>query len=304
MNAPPAIDRAPSDSIAAQPGHGTLRRVWDVVRHVIVRTVDGNGFTYAGNLAYLSLVALFPFFIVAAAVARLIGQNDIDGHALTAFLMTVPPNVADVLRGPITDVLSARTGPLLWAGALVGLWTTASLIETVRGVFRAAYGVKMQRPFYHYRLRSIAFMLGATLLTVTAFTAQLALTGAASFLSNVLPLSEALDTIQRTRLLPSIALFAGLAMLFYAVTPSGYRRGSPTWPGALFVAGWWLGTTALLPRILGLLADYDRTYGSLAGVMITLIFFYVIGLGLVMGAHLNAALAKRRPGALEHPDDE
>ena len=55
---------------------------------------------------------------------------------------------------------------------------------------------------------------------------------------------------------------------------------------------WWLLVTTLLPPTLSLLGGYDLTYGSLAGVMIALIFFYIVGLGLVMGAELNAALAE------------
>jgi membrane protein len=60
---------------------------------------------------------------------------------------------------------------------------------------------------------------------------------------------------------------------------------------------WWYGTTLLLPPTLSLLGGYGRTYGSLAGVMITLIFFFLVGLGVVIGAELNAALA-------EFPDEE
>ncbi len=60
---------------------------------------------------------------------------------------------------------------------------------------------------------------------------------------------------------------------------------------------WWYGTTLLLPPTLSLLGGYDRTYGSLAGVMITLIFFFLVGLGVVIGAELNAALA-------EFPEEE
>src|SRR3546814_781616 len=59
-----------------------------------------------------------------------------------------------------------------------------------------------------------------------------------------------------------------------------------------FTAVWWYATTLLLPVVLSQLGGYDLTYGSLAGVMIALIFFFVIGLGVVIGAELNAALAE------------
>jgi len=82
-------------------------------------------------------------------------------------------------------------------------------------------------------------------------------------------------------------------MLFYSVTPGKYRRTrSRKWPGALFTTIWWVGMTSGLPFVLGQLGGYDLTYGSMAGVVVMLLFFYLIGLGLVFGAHLNAALAE------------
>jgi membrane protein len=79
------------------------------------------------------------------------------------------------------------------------------------------------------------------------------------------------------------------------VTPSKYRYSkAPKWPGALFTALWWISMTALLPRVLSNLGGYDLTYGSLAGVVVALLFFFLIGLGIVFGAHLNAALAEPR----------
>ena len=97
-----------------------------------------------------------------------------------------------------------------------------------------------------------------------------------------------------SRAVSGFGLFVAIYLLFYSLTPSKYRRlkRCPKWPGAAFVAGWWVLTTALLPVILSSLGGYDLTYGSLAGVMIALIFFFVIGLGLVIGAELNAALAE------------
>ena len=93
--------------------------------------------------------------------------------------------------------------------------------------------------------------------------------------------------------LPFIVLFITLYLLFRLLTPSQYKsRAYPKWPGAVFISLWWLMITGLLPLFLKYAANYQLTYGSLAGVMITLIFFYMVGLGMVIGSELNAALAE------------
>src|SRR6476660_683015 len=98
---------------------------WEIVKRVAVG-VYNDGFIHAGNLAYLSIVALFPFFIVAAAAAHLIGQSQDAQLAVANILRRLPPDVARTLAGPVKEVLTARTGPRLWLGAVVGLWTAAS----------------------------------------------------------------------------------------------------------------------------------------------------------------------------------
>ncbi len=267
------------------------------VREVIKRVATGvfsDGFVHAGNLAYLSLLTLFPFLIVAAAIARLFGRTEEGLRSVDAFLHTVPPGVAMSLRTPIADVLAARSGSLLWLGAVVGLWTTASFVETIRDILRRAYGVKSVRPFWQYRLWSIALSLGSLILMLVAFSFQVTLMAVEQFILRVMPFATgAMWTISLTRIAPAIALFVALYVMFYSLTPRQYREGKyPKWPGAAFTTGWWLLVTALLPTILANLTSYDLTYGSLAGVMITLIFFFLVGLGLVVGAQLNAALAE------------
>ena len=102
------------------------------------------------------------------------------------------------------------------------------------------------------------------------------------------------------RVLPAVALYGTVYFIFYLLTPLRYRRtGCRKWPGALLITAWWLLTAELLPDAIGLLGGYDLTYGSLAGVMIVLIFFFMVGLGVVMGAELNAALAEASPTALK-----
>jgi len=273
---------------------------WEVTKRVAIG-VYNDGFIHAGNLAYLSIVALFPFFIVAAAAAHLLGQSQDAQLTVMNVLRRLPPNVADTLREPIQEVLTVRTGPLLWAGAVIGLWTAASFIETIRDILRRAYGVKFCAPFWEYRLGSILLILGAVFLLMIAFAASTALTIAHHLLVEWFPFAEGLgSTLGIYRLVPAVTLFLTFYGLFYALTPARYRKSDcRKWPGALFITAWWLVTVEILPSILGLLGGYSLTYGSLAGVMIALIFFFVIGLGVVIGAELNAALAEGGATALK-----
>lgn len=268
-------------------------QAFEVVKRVAIGTYS-DGFIHAGNLAYLSLMTLFPFFIVAAAVASIFGRTQDGLAAVNAFLTTVPPGVADVVRQPINDVLHARTGPLLWLGGLVGLWTVGSLIETIRDILRRAYGTKSTRPFWHYRLGAIGITLVSVFAVMFAFSLQVAITGIDQFLHRILPFADdAIALVSSARLAPMAILCVALWSLFVSLTPTAYKgRQFPKWPGALVTALCWYAATLLLPPTLSLLGGYDRTYGSLAGVMIALIFFFLVGLGVVIGAELNAALAE------------
>lgn len=270
--------------------HGS--RAWEVTKRVAIG-VYSDGFIHAGNLAYLALLSIFPFVIVAAAVARLFGQTEEGMNAVNALLQTMPKDVAAVLRTPIQDVLEARAGGLLWLGALVGLWTTGSFIETIRDIIRRAYGVTFSRPFWEYRLGSVGMIIAAVVMAMVAFSASILLSSIQQFVvSNIPGADDLVGLLTLLRVAPALALFGSLYLLFYVLTPKRYRTGCPKWPGALFVASWWVLTTALLPVTLSMLGGYDLTYGSLAGVTIALIFFFIIGLGLVIGAELNAALAE------------
>jgi membrane protein len=268
-------------------------RPFEIMKRVFVG-VYSDGFIHAGNLAYLALMTLFPFVIVAAAVARIFGQSEGGMNTVAALLQTMPPNVADVLRKPIGDVLNARSGNLLWLGALVGLWTTGSFVETIRDIIRRAYGVAYSRPFWEYRLASVGLIFGSVLLILLAFGFSLILSGVERFVVANLPGGEDIASLFTLfRFAPALILFGSLYLLFYTLTPKIYRaKQCYKWPGPAFVTVWWLATTAALPWVLSSLGSYDLTYGSLAGVIIALFFFYMIGLGVTFGAQLNAALAE------------
>lgn len=291
------LKRAALDHAHRRRHRGTLaerrERRWVVLKRVAVG-VYTDGFIHAGNLAYLALLSIFPFIIVAAAVTRLFGQSEGGLQTLEAMLQTMPPNVAEVLEQPIRDVVGARSGSLLWFGALVGLWSAGSFVETVRDIIRRSYGVQATTAFWKYRLVSTGLIILSVVAIMISLSASVALSGIQRFILAEIPEADELfGLLVLIRIAPALVLFGALYLLFWALTPGRYRAaGCPKWPGAAFVAGWWVLTAALLPEALSLLGGYDLTYGSLAGVAIALLFFFLVGFGVVIGAELNAALAE------------
>src|SRR6476620_12043988 len=180
---------------------------WEIVKRILLG-VYADGFIHAGNLAYLSVLALFPFFILAAAVAHLLGESQDAQLTVFNILRRLPPNVADTLREPINEVLTVRTGPLLWLGAIVGLWTATSFVETIRDILRRCYGVKFCAPFWEYRLGSILLILGAVLLLMISFAATTALALLRHAIEEWFPFAAGIGTtLGLYRLVPAATLF-------------------------------------------------------------------------------------------------
>jgi membrane protein len=272
------------------------RRIWAVVRDTIAG-VWNDGFSHAGNLAFLSLLTLFPFFIVLATVAGSLGRTDYGMRAVSGFLRLLPPDVAALVAKPIADVTEVRASTgLLTLGILVTLWTVTNFIETIRDIIRRAYDTPAAVSLWRYRIASLLFVFAAVFLMLLAFAAQVVLTGAETFVAELMPQTNAfVRGLGFRRAVPAAALFIALYAIFLALTPQRFRGiGYAVWPGALVTTVTWVGTTMGMPWALGLFGGYSLTYGSLAGVIVALLFFYIIGIGLVAGAHLNAALAKDR----------
>ncbi len=234
---------------------GPSRRLsWPAIARDTANGTFEHGFTHAGNLAYLSLVTLFPFVILLAAIAGQLGRTADGLAAVNGFLTALPSNVAALIAPALTDVIAADSSSgVITFSLAVALWTSSGVLVTLRTIVTQAYGRESEMPYLRWRLLGLLEVLGLVLLL----------------------------------------LFLALWGLFALLCPRRFRI-APVWPGALATAAAWTATTLALPRALTLFGGYALTYGSLAGVIIALLYFYIIGLGMVLGAQLNAAIARAR----------
>jgi membrane protein len=268
-------------------------RFRSVLKRIFIGTYN-DGFIHAGNLAYMSVLAIFPFFITGAALFSLIGEQSQQAASINAILYALPPVVGDVIGPVARSVIQARTGWLLWVGGLVGLWTVGSLIETIRDLLRRAYGTDATAAFWKYRLFSTGIIILAVVLLMLSLVAQVVIGAAQEVIDAYFPqLGHWLGSLSLSRIVPAFGLYGSLYFLFYTLTPHAYRKPRyPKWPGALLVTLWWIMVALALPPLLRTVFRYSLTYGSLAGIMIALFFFWLVGVGMVMGTELNAALAE------------
>ena len=272
---------------------GPGSRFLEIVKRVAIGAYN-DGFIHAGNLAYMAILSLFPFFILVAAIFSIVGEDGQRAASINAFLLAVPPVVANAIEPVARGVVDARSGWLLWIGGLVGLWTVGSLVETIRDVLRRAYGTHWEHAFWRYRLASTGVIVAAVVLLLASLAVQVLIGTAQEVIAAWFPrLIDLIDQLALSRFIPALGLYLSIYLLFLSLTPGAYRkRRYPKWPGALLVTLWWVGVTVALPSVLRSFFSYDATYGSLAGIMIVLFFFWLVGFGMVVGAELNAALTE------------
>jgi membrane protein len=271
------------------------RLPWPAIARDTLAGSFQHGFTHAGNLAYLSLVTLFPFVILMAAVAGQLGRSREGLAAVQGVLDALPQGVEDLIGPAIREVVAAPAGGgVITFGLIVALWTSSGVLVTLREMVQQAYDTPSEMPFWRWRLLGLVEVLGLVLMLLLAFAAQVVMTGAETFVYRLMPLAaDIFPALGLQRIVPAGLLFLVLWALFSVLCPRRFRP-APVWPGAICTTIGWTMTTLILPWALTLFGNYALTYGSLAGVIIALLYFYIIGLGMVLGIQLNAAIGRAR----------
>lgn len=269
---------------------GVLKRVWNGF-------TEDDGFIFAGNMAYLTLLSLFPFLIFMISLLGAFGETAYGVQAIDRFLATLPPNVSSALTPPIRQVIAgAGDGGLLTLGALVSIWSAGGIIEVVRRVIQKAYDNSIRTSMWRDRLQSSLIIVGSSVFVLLAMIIQLTLSATRKVIDALFPfatLVSAAVALVKLAVVPAI-LFGALYGLFFALTPRR-TRARRYWPGALTTVVVWIGASVALPPVLGMIGSYNLTYGSLGGVIVTLLFFYILSIGFVLGAQVNAALVDLLP---------
>jgi membrane protein len=253
------------------------------------RLADHDGLTVAGYMAFAAFTSLFPFLIFLAALASVLGTRETADQTVEGLFLFLPADVARTLAPAVREVMAGHHGGLLTFGALATLWTASSGVEALRDALDRAYGVKDPEPLWWRRLQSmVVVVLGALVLFVASLAVVLGpvLWRLVEFFGRP-GLEEELAWTLGRYALGTVVLAGGLLAL-HRWLPSHHLPARALLPGVLLTLGLWLAGASLFSLYLGTVADYSVTYGSLGGVAITLLFFYLTGALFILGAEYNA----------------
>jgi membrane protein len=248
-----------------------------------------EGLELSGYIAFTAFLSLFPFLIFLAALAGFLGDPRTADEFIDAMFEFMPADVAETLAPAVREVVQARRGGLLTFGILATLWFASNGFEALRTGLNRAYGVVEQRAIWWLRLQSIAFVIGGGLIIL--FLSVVVILGPLVWKV----LGPAVDRMLETRLVFGTAryVFAGVLMfgaltLLHRWLPNTRQAFARILPGVGVTTVLWLIGASLFAWYVGNLADYAVYYGSLGGVAITLVFFYVSAIIFIFGAELNA----------------
>lgn len=289
----------------ARGGWVPLRTAGKVLWDAVVHFVNDNSLTIAGHIAYMTLFALFPFIIFITTLGGFLGQAEAAARFIEYLLEGLPAEVAVTLEPAVREITrEPRTG-LMTVSIVVTLWVASSGLEALRVALNEAYNAEQAPAIWWARLQS----LGLTILFAVGIILAMIAIIAGPFIWAVLEWVLALPDFYGW--LYGVSRFAfGIVILYiviavlYFVLPNRSLRKSEILPGAAVAVGLWILSASLFSLYLANLGRYTVTYGSLGGIVVTLLFFYVSACIFIFGAEINAAYRRhevaRRAAALGH----
>ena len=263
-----------------------LRILW----HAIVHLIYDGGMTYAGHIAFMTLFSLFPFLIFLTTLAAELGQTDAVREFIAIGLNMLPEEVSGVIRPAIDEVVSTRRTGLMTISILTSLWATSSGLEALREALNQAYGVEEARSIWFCRLQSLAFTI---IFSICIILVMLVLVIGPVLWSYIEPMLDVhwergwFDGALRYFL--AVALLYLVVALLYRWLPSRHLPLREILPGAALTVVLWVTVASLFSWYLQNLGRFSLTYGSLGGIVVTLLFFYVSAIIFIFGAEINSA---------------
>jgi len=270
---------------------------WAVIKRAIREFRADNVTDWAAALTYYGVLSIFPAIIALVSVVGLLGSSA-TSSLLTNLKAFTPGPAKDVLTNAVHGLASSRgtSGLLFIVGLALALWSASGYVAAFMRAANAIWDAPEGRPIW----KTVPVRLGITIATVVILAlgaVAVVVTGPiAQRAGDLLGLGSVAVTAWEIAKWPALVLLFGLllSILYYAapnVVHPGFRWVTP---GGLLAIVVWIAASAAFALYVANFASYNKTYGSLGGIVVFLIWLWVSNIAILLGAEFDAELARER----------
>ncbi|RZT11660.1 membrane protein [Mycobacterium sp. BK558] len=252
----------------------------------------------AAALTYYAVLSLFPALLVVMSLLGVVGQGERTADTILGIVDDVSPGAAvDVLRQPIEQLVNAPSaGITLVVGILGALWSASGYVGAFGRAMNRIYEVEEGRPAWKLRLQQLALTFAGLIVAAIA-ALLLAVSGpVAEAVGGSLGIGETGLTVWNIARWPVLLLLVvvGVATLYF--TGPNVQQPKFRWisVGAAIAILTWIVASLLFGFYVANFGSYNKTFGTLAGVIVFLLWLWLTNLALLFGAEVDAELERGR----------
>jgi membrane protein len=250
----------------------------------------------AAQLAYYFFFSLFPALIFLLAIASYFPITTLMDEIVGSLRQFAPPELIAIVTDQLRKISGDQQGGLLTLGILTALWSSSSAMTAIIDTVNHAYAVEEGRPWWKVRLVAIALTIGGAIFVLTSFALIIVGPQLANPIADAVGLGTAFEWTWNIVQWPVACALAsiGIALVFY-FAPDVEQQWSWLLPGTIFATILWVAASLGFRYYVVNVTHYTETYGALGGAMVLLLWFYMSGLVLLLGAVMNAKIEHAAP---------
>jgi membrane protein len=269
---------------------------WDLIKRTANEAMKDDVPNLAAQQAYYFFFALFPALLTLISIASFFPIDDLM-NSVTGQLGRIAPNdVLSIITDQIAKIKETGTGGILTFGFLLTIWSSSTAMVSLTTTLNAAYDIIEERPWWKVRLTALALTIGLALFILTSIALVIAGPTIAEQLAARMQLGEAFKWTWWILQWPVVlALVATGIAIVYFFAPDAEQEWVLITPGSILATVVWIVVSLGLKLYISRFGNYNETYGTIGGVIVLLLWFWLSGLAILIGAEFNAEIEHASP---------
>lgn len=269
-------------------------------RELIKRTakdaIADDVMNLSAQQAYYFFFALFPALLTLISIASFFNLEALVKQVVDSLGTVAPPEVLTIVQNQIGEISKSGRGGILTFAFLLTIWSSSTAMVSITTTLNTAYDITEGRPWWKVRLIAIALTIGLAFFILVSMALVLLGPTAAEQLAARMNLGDAFKWTWLVLQWPVVlALVATAIAIVYYFAPDAEQQWVWITPGSIVATFLWLVASIALKIYIDRFANYNETYGAIGGVIVLLLWFWLSGLAILIGAEFNAEIEHSSP---------